>query len=145
MDALEAKASWQHFGPLFDDEAEHHLAGIACISVAGADRALDRVPMGHWHDPRALQVVTAAMVIPDLVPGGDPDPISRRIDEIADRCGIYPALLGDWVRHAPCMWDRSGSIAERVLAAADRRRVAEQAIATLEGLGVKVRWEDVAA
>lgn len=129
---------------LYDDEAEHHCAGIATISTHGAELIADRLGPDDFHDPLARRVIAAAVGTPDDLPGDNPDPIDRRIDTIATIVDMYPALLRDWVAHTPAMWDTDGQIANRVRVAADRRRTARALVAALEALGLKVEW-DVAA
>lgn len=126
--------------PLYDDQAERHIAGVATISRHGAWLALDRLKASAFHFPLAWEVVIAGVAIPKMPDNAGIDPIHRRIIAVADRVGMYEAELSQWVAETPCMWDTSGQMAARVMKAADVRRQAQELVAALEALGVPVRW-----
>lgn len=127
---------------LYDEIAERTVAACAALSTTAALAATDRLRPEHFHDPRCWAVIEASISVPNERPDGvDPDEGWWREHAVADAAGIYRAQLEEWCRHAVMAWDIDGRMADRVLAAAERRHAADVHVAALEELGITVRWK----
>lgn len=131
-----------HPTALRDDDAEHHLAGIAVLSARGARVAASRTNAISFYDPLAWRVIQAG-VATISIDASNPDPIEASIEAISRSVGMYSAKLEQWVQATPAMWDTSGQIAARVLRAAANRRTAASHISALEALGFEVHWSHI--
>ena len=116
--------------PLAED-AEQHLAGCAAASRAAALMALDRVSMFDFADQRCWEVIVAGAV-------SEIDDTEERIEAIARRVEMEPALLRHWVDQRPVMADKSGSIARKVTTAAEHRHRVLAMVRDLEALGAEL-------
>ncbi len=124
---------------LYDPQAEETVAACAAFSRRGATLAAGRLDAQHFHDPRCWAIVAASAGVPDACPPGVDDAEGWwRENTVAQAANVWPAVLRDWSRRAPCAWDTAGTFADRVVAAHGRRQKADWHLVGLADLGVDI-------
>lgn len=97
-----------------DLEAEYQLAGCAVEAFEAAELVLSRLSIEDFYDRSVRWVLLATRDAPRC-------PVDGRVAWIAQRAGVEPGLLREWVAHRVVYADTGGGLARRVAAAAERR------------------------
>lgn len=131
---------------LYDAVAERAVAGCAVASAEGSRLACERLDAEDFYDPALGRLVDLSSWV-----AADPGRIddleladearAREVAAMADRPRTW--VLGI-VRSRLSLVDASGAMADRVKAAAGRRRQAFELVDQLDALGVAVTIEEAA-
>lgn len=118
-----------------DVQAEHELAACAADNPFAAQLAdVHGVTPDHFSVPALARLFAAALEQVDA------EPLEDRLDGLAHRAHVDRAWLGDLVDPAgrTVLADRSGALARRVIASAERVTRFRHAVDELARLGIEV-------
>lgn len=101
----------------FDPTAEAAVVGVAVATQHGAALAAERLGAEHFYTPRYARLFAAALELVDVEAEAD------RIARAAVTTDVDDVEVERLVKNRPAQWDGAGVYAQRVRAAAERRRL----------------------
>lgn len=128
----------------YDRVAEQAVIGCVISSERGRRLAARYLSSSDFYRPAHQLLFDASSAMADL-DGADLDTEDARIGRLAEIAGVDESEVCRLVEDRPLQWDLNGTLAKRVLRAAEERRAMQAAIELANRLGSGEHLDQVAA